>query len=291
MSQINLIRPEKVSLVGHPTLTEKWVEEIIANDPSILGLGDLVLKDQQRIQPRAGRLDLLLQDVDSETRYEVEVQLGKTDESHIIRTIEYWDIERSRYPAYDHVAVIIAEDITTRFLNVISLLNRSVPLIAIQMNAYRNGNDYWLTFTKVLSELQPERDETDEVKEVTDRSYWIKRGTLETVALVDKMLKVVTEIVPGYELKYNKFYIGLSKNGRPDNFVAFRPRKHNLHIEMKSNRSEEVENLIEKGELDLVKFDPQWNAYSFRMEESNLSKHKDEIFRLMEIASKERGID
>ena len=30
------------------------------------------------------------------------------DESHIIRTIEYWDIERRRYPQYEHVAVIVA---------------------------------------------------------------------------------------------------------------------------------------------------------------------------------------
>jgi len=44
--------------------------------------------------------------------YEIEIQLGSTDESHIIRTIEYWDIERKRYPQYDHTAVIIAEDIT-----------------------------------------------------------------------------------------------------------------------------------------------------------------------------------
>jgi hypothetical protein len=28
----------------------------------VLGLGDLILRDQERIQPRAGRLDLLLQD-------------------------------------------------------------------------------------------------------------------------------------------------------------------------------------------------------------------------------------
>jgi len=54
-------------------------------------LGDLIVKDKERIQPGAGRLDLLLQDPDTNLRYEVEIQLGKTDESHIIRTIEYWD--------------------------------------------------------------------------------------------------------------------------------------------------------------------------------------------------------
>ena len=71
---------------------------------------------------------------ESNTRYEVEVQLGASDESHIIRTIEYWDIERRRYPQYDHVGVIIAEEITARFFNVISLFNGFIPLIAIQLN-------------------------------------------------------------------------------------------------------------------------------------------------------------
>jgi len=45
---------------------------------------------------------------ESTRRYEVEIQLGATDESHIIRTIEYWDIERKRYPQYEHTAVIVA---------------------------------------------------------------------------------------------------------------------------------------------------------------------------------------
>src|SRR3972149_6329417 len=92
----------KISIKNHPELDERWVQEKIAEDPSILGLGDVILKDKERIQPRAGRLDLLLQEADGNGRFEVEVQLGKTDESHIIRTIEYWDLERKRYPQYEH---------------------------------------------------------------------------------------------------------------------------------------------------------------------------------------------
>jgi len=69
----------------------------------------------------------LLVNPEENLRYEVEIQLGATNESHIIRTIEYWDIERRRYPQYDHTAVIIAEDITSRFLNVITLFNGLSP--------------------------------------------------------------------------------------------------------------------------------------------------------------------
>lgn len=109
MAKLSYIKYEKISLLNHPELNEKWVQDLIADGPSILGLGDLILKDKERLQPRAGRLDLLLQAPDSNRRFEVELQLGKTDESHIIRTIEYWDIERKRYPQYEHTAVIVAE--------------------------------------------------------------------------------------------------------------------------------------------------------------------------------------
>ncbi len=150
---MKFVKPDRVLLKDHPEFNEKWVQDRIAEDPSILGLGDLVLKDRERRQPRAGRLDLLLQDAEEDRRYEVELQLGSTDESHIIRTIEYWDIERRRYPSYEHCAVIIAEDITTRFLNVISLFNSSIPMIAIQLNAFAIGDQLALVFNTILNEM------------------------------------------------------------------------------------------------------------------------------------------
>ena len=32
----------------HPELDEKWVQDLIAKDPSILGLGDLELRQKER---------------------------------------------------------------------------------------------------------------------------------------------------------------------------------------------------------------------------------------------------
>jgi hypothetical protein len=109
---LTYIKPERIFLKNHPQFDERWVQGCIAQDPSLLGLGNIILKDKERNQPAAGRLDLLFQDRDEDHRYEVELQLGKTDESHIIRTIEYWDIERKLYPYYEHTAVIVAEEIT-----------------------------------------------------------------------------------------------------------------------------------------------------------------------------------
>ena len=205
-----LYKPEKIILLNHPTIKESWIRDRIADDPSILNLGDLVLKDKERTQPKSGRLDLLLQDSNSDRRYEVEIQLGDTDESHIIRTIEYWDIERKRYPQYDHCAVLIAENITSRFLNVISLFNGHIPLIAIQMRAFKFNDDVALIFTTVLDEMSLGMvDEDEEAMEVTDRNYWLKRGTEKTVGMVDDLFTIIKQFASNIELKYNKFYIGL----------------------------------------------------------------------------------
>ena len=110
------VKPGRIWLKTHPDLTEKWLQDRIGEDPSLLGLGDLVLRDRERPQAGAGRLDLLLQDAEANRRYKVEIQLGRTDESHIIRTIEYWVIERKRYPQYEHIAVIVAADILAEAL-------------------------------------------------------------------------------------------------------------------------------------------------------------------------------
>jgi hypothetical protein len=283
---INLIRPEKVNLKGHPVLTETWLQDIIAKDPEIIGLGELILKDKERKQLRAGRLDILLQDPEINKRYEVEIQLGKTDESHIIRTIEYWDIERKRYPQYEHCAVIIAEEITSRFLNVISLFNGTIPLIAIQLTAYKNNHEYFLTFNKVLDEMNLGLvDDDEEISEITDRNYWETQvGSPKTVKIVDEALSLIREVLPGYELKYNKFYIGLAKNGRPDNFVIFRALRNFTRMEIKLEKDELLENKIETSGLDLMDYDKREGRYRIKISSTDLNKHRDLIKDLIKRA-------
>ncbi len=128
-----LVKATPVSL-REAGVTESWLEKEIEKDPTMLGaLGEVEVIDRQRFQQKAGRLDLLLEDESGEKRYEVELMLGAADESHIVRAVEYWDIERRKWPGYEHCAVLIAEDIIARFLNVISLFSGTVPFVAIQV--------------------------------------------------------------------------------------------------------------------------------------------------------------
>lgn len=279
---------EKIPLGNHAEFNEKWVQERIAEAPSLLGLGDLILKDKERRQPKAGRLDLLLQDSDTSKRYEVEIQLGATDESHIIRTIEYWDIERKRYPQYDHTAVIVAGQITARFLNVISLFNGMIPLVAIQMQVLKAGDHVGLVFTTVLDQMTLGLvDEDEEVHEVTDRSYWEQRGSAKTVAMADEFLKMAREHDPELELKYNKFYIGMAKNGQPSNFIIFRPQRLFMRIEPRIPKSDNTTQYLEDAGLDVMDYDSRWGRYRIRLAPKDLKEHDEFLKGLLCDAWKE----
>ena len=277
-----------IKLKNHPELNERWLQDIIADDPSIIGIGDVILKDKERIHHHAGRLDLLLQDADGIDRYEVEIQLGATDESHIIRSIEYWDIERKRYPQYNHTAVIIAEDITSRFLNVISLFNGSIPLMAIQVSAIQTAEGVGLHFTKVLDVQQLGLvDEDEEVAEITDRDYWLKRGTPKTVAMADKLLSYIHEFDPDAELNYNKFYIGLKINSRSKNYAIFRPKKNFIGLEIKMPQTEENDEMINQAEIANLDYSKRYGYYRLSIYERDLEEKSDFIKKLL-LDAKER---
>lgn len=279
------IKLETISLKSHDEINEKWVQQRIEEDPSILGLGELTLRQSEKIQQSGGRLDILLQDDASDTRYTVELQLGRTDETHIIRTIEYWDNERKRNANYKYVAVIIAEDITNRFYNVISLFNKSIPIIAIQLKAIKYNDEIGLYFTKVLDLITP--DEEQEAGEIVDKVYWEKRGSKDTVRLTEKVLTYIEEFVGGFNLKYNKHYIGLSQNDIAKNFVTFTPRKETLQISFKIKRNEITDKFLDESELDQLAYDNQWTQYRIRVKQKDIIELKEKIMELLKVAYEE----
>lgn len=278
------VKLETISIKNNPEINEIWVQNVIYEDPAILGLGDLIPRDKERRQPNAGRLDLLLQEEETGKRYEIEIQLGATDENHIIRTIEYWDLERKRYPQYDHCAVIVAENITSRFLNIISLFNGAVPLIAIQMSAIKNQDGIGLFFTKVLDEVKRGLvDEDEEINIPATREYWLKRGTKQTVEFVDELFKIVQTFALGYKLKYNKYYIGLEKGGITNNFVYFKPLKQFTTMISRMPENEDLKAELENAGLD-IEFVAKWGLYVIRLRAGEIEKNREVLEKFIQTA-------
>jgi hypothetical protein len=146
---------------------EYWLQDQIYQKPSCLGLGELDALAKERYQGGGGRLDILLKDSEDDTMYEVEVMLGETDETHIIRTIEYWDNEKRRWPQRQHFAVLVAEHINRRFFNVIHLLSHSIPIVAIQVALLETDGKRGLYFSKVLDTYE----EVDDGMSIQEHAY------------------------------------------------------------------------------------------------------------------------
>jgi hypothetical protein len=202
---------------------------------------------KEKSQPQGGRLDLLLKNPEDDSMFEVELQLGATDESHIVRTIEYWDNEKRRWPNRSHTAVLVAEEITNRFFNVVHLLGMAVPMIGIQANIVQVGEVRELHFTKVIDSYEePEEEETPQ--QAYDEKHWIDNypGTLECARWYKALLEKLYSEVP---TKYFEQYISLSIGGTARVWVTKR-KNDRAFIEMKhgeENFQEAVDHLNKEG--------------------------------------------
>lgn len=264
-----LTQLNRISMRSDSRLNERWLQEKLVAQPELLGLGDVVLRDKERMQPSGGRLDLLYADDADEIWYEVEVQLGAVDESHIIRTLEYWDIERLRYQNRQHIAVIVAEEITARFFNVISLFNRFIPIIALQASAYEMADGtVALVFTKVLDHRALE--EPDEaVAAPADREYWESKASPVSLQFADKLLQMLNHIAdaPKFALNYNRHYIGLFNvaNQTVTNMVSFRPTKKHVRVVVKCGQDSSLTEQLDDSSLDFLDYRDKSGGYHFRV--------------------------
>ncbi|MBR1795771.1 hypothetical protein IJ765_00720 [Candidatus Saccharibacteria bacterium] len=264
---MNIITPKTIPLGQVPRLNEYIIQNYIADNPSVLGLGDdLELKDREKVQASGGRLDLLF--AKDDTRYEVEVQLGKTNPSHIIRTIEYWDLERKRNPQYEHYPVIVAEDITSRFMNILSLFNGSIPLIAIQMSAHcMSDNQLLLTFDQIIKLDLPDEDD-DKEAQPTNREYWQTRTKM--LESIDEIFSWLPNDRDDRVLKYNKFYIGISEGGIANNFISFHPKRNFMYLDIRMPEDEAFSDELEYAGLNIRYIDNK--AYRIQIRDIDIDR-------------------
>jgi hypothetical protein len=166
------------------------------------------------------------------------------------------------------------------------MFNGFIPLIAIQMQAFKISDQVFLVFTTVLDEIRLGLvDEDEEVQEVTDRSYWEQRGSKSTVAMADELLEILKLLDTDLALKYNKFYIGLARNGQPSNFVIFRPKRDWLRLEPRLERSDEIQTKLEEAGLDVMEY--RRGRYRINLSKPDIKKHNELLSELLKKAYEE----
>lgn len=227
---------------------ESWLQDMIWENPSILGLGDLETVAKEQVVSSGGKLDILLKDPFDDTMYEVEVSLGPTDPHHIIRTIEYWDLVRKKWPKRSHIAVLIAEKITKRYFNVINLLSNNVPLVAIQANIIQINEEKSLHFTNILDAYEEPEDATSQPSGNYDRDYW-KSKSEKTLKVVEYIRQLTSDIYENPTVGINKSYLTVTSSTY--NQLSVRKRfGDSVLIEFRfGNKQDEIREILDQYEL------------------------------------------
>ncbi len=145
--------------------------------------------------------------------YEVEVMLGETDETHIVRAIEYWIREKKKFPQRQHYPVLVAESITRRFFDVIQALSESIPIIAIQASIVEASGSRVLAFTTILNLYEEREDAEPGGFEAHDEAYWVGKAAWTNEA-AKGLLAILKPSFPDAKLNYVKNYIAIMVDGK-----------------------------------------------------------------------------
>jgi hypothetical protein len=178
---------------------------------------------------------------------------------------------------FDVCCQLVAEKITARFFNVIRLLNRAVPIIAIQLSAFPLGDEVVLQFVPVLdtNEFGGEPEE-EEGGEPTDRAYWEKKAKPESLAVVE----AIKDLVAGQpKITYNKYHIALATTGY--NMCWFHPRKANCQIDINigpDKRQAVVDRLAGIGIGATIQ---RWGAIGLHLRTKDIQEHRQIIAEII----------
>lgn len=264
---------------------EYWLQDVIYSNPSQLGLGDLVPLSKERKQSNGGRLDILLKDPQDKSMYEVEVMLGETDPSHIIRAIEYWDNEKRKFPQRQHFCVLIAESFDRRYFNVIQILSLNVPMIAIQADLLELNGTYIMNFSKILDiYVEPE---DDEAASSATETTWSEKAKW-TLNAANKLLNIVSEHSKNTALNYTQSYISITVDGKNTYLFDKRTKPNSvLWFNIKDEEKEEsIKNYLDKNNI-VYSYSNKYKDFSFTIDEKFITSNKDILSGIHKIKFKE----
>ena len=108
------------------------------------------------------------------------------------------------------------------------LMSGSIPMMAIQLDALRVGDQLLLNFTPILDLTELRGDDTDDDGGggQADRAYWEKKVGAGLMSLSDEILGMINgSATTPQEFNYLRGYIGLQSNGVVKNFIHLSPKR------------------------------------------------------------------
>ena len=78
--------------------------------------------------------------------------------------------------------------------------------------------------------------------------------------------------------------IVIAKNDRPNNFAVFRPRKSGIRLDLRLERSDELEGQLEEAGLDILDSERRGRRYRLRLTEPEIDSKRDLLSDLLKRA-------
>jgi predicted transport protein len=133
-------------------------------------------------------------------------------------------------------------------------------------------------------------DEDEEAEALpTDRAYWESKSSKAMLTVADKLLEIVKPFDRALELKFNKYYIGLGRDGAPFNFVTIRPKKSTVTLEIKLPRTDDIDAKIEQAGMDTLEYNARWSYYRLRLTPADVTGKIEILRELMQLAFERRA--
>jgi hypothetical protein len=137
--------------------------------------------------------------------------------------------------------------------------------------------------TTVLDLVQRPEEEDDNKVIQADRKYWENRTSPEAMESADKLFSLIGEIDSGVEISYKMNYVGISRQGKVENYVIFKPRKNHLGFHFRIPRSSENDSIIQKLGFSIISYN-RWGFYVVILNKEDLQNKKTEIKQLINMA-------
>lgn len=178
--------------------------------------------------------------------------------------------------------MIVAEEITARFFNVIRLLNRAVPLIALQLSAFPISKDEVIVHAiKVLDIYEEAEPEEEEGGAQVDRRYWERRASAASLQALDAVVALVNAEVGQARVTYNKGHIALGTSGR--NFCWFHPPREasHCHVRVRTSADSREEQMRAFDDTGLYVRAFQRELITLKLAVRDIETHREQLVALL----------
>lgn len=146
---------------------------------------------------------------------------------------------------------------------------KMMELFGIEVQVADEKNEVLINNDATLANSANAKAKAAYQREEYSREYWVEKACEANVAIADQLLAIVNSFAPRYELKYNKIYIGMQKDGESKNFMGFTPQKKELAISIVVTPTAEFDAILSE---KFGEFKKDAKGYSLKIDTEDTEK-------------------